>query len=263
MIQKITSAQNSLIKISQKLAHSGQERRKKNKIVLDGIHLVQEIIKTNNTQNIDHLFYSIEGLQNKEIASLIQKVNPKKCVEVPQTLMTKIAPTKTPTGILAIAQKPAPSPLKNEKFIMLLDQIQDPGNLGTIFRTGVSLGVEAFFCATGTVEVWHPKVLRAAQGAHFYTKIFDNFKLETIKTIFDGPVYGLFLDPTAKHIFQTDLKGKIAICLGNEGQGISPEVAQICDKKIYIPMQQNFESLNVGIASGICCAEKMRQEGRV
>lgn len=258
--EKIISLQNPLIKKIQKLGRSTSYRRKEQIVILDGIHLIQEVLNKNLTQNIEQIFYTIKSKKNREILNVIEKIGEKKSVELDENVMKKIATTTTPTGILATYKKPKSPTLNNENFVVLLDHIADPGNMGTILRTATAMGAKALFCSPDCVDIWSPKVLRAAQGAHFYIKIFDNFNLSKIKDHFDGKIFGTFLDETAQDLFQTDLTGKVGFCFGNEGQGISDKSEKICDHKIYIPMQNNFESLNVGIAAGICCGEKMRQE---
>ncbi len=259
--ERITSAQNPLIKKIAKLSRSASFRKKENLVVLDGIHLVQEVIKTKNECNIEQVFYSKKGGRNHEIKKLMPFISDKKWIQIPDNLLMKIAPTKSPSGILTLYTKPKVQVLSDENFIILLDHIADPGNMGTIIRTGVSMGVEAFFCSPDCVDIWGPKVLRAAQGAHLYTKIFERFNLKNIKSHFDGKILGTFLDAKATSLFKTDLTGKIGLCFGNEGAGISDVFEQYGDQKIYIPMKNNFESLNVAIAAAICCAEKRRQEG--
>lgn len=258
--ERITSAQNPLVKKVAKLGRSASFRKKENLVILDGIHLIQEVIKTDHIQSIEQIFYSSKGGRNHEIKKVMTKTPDNKWIGIPDELLIKIAPTKTPSGILTIYKKPKPNKLTNEKFIILLDHISDPGNMGTIIRTGISMGVEAFFCSPDCVDVWGPKVLRAAQGAHLYTKIFEKFNLKNIKDHFDGKIFGTFLDHKATSLYETDLTGKVGLCFGNEGAGISTDFEQYGDQKIYIPMKNNFESLNVGIAVGICCAEKLRQE---
>ncbi len=258
--EKITSVQNPLIKKIEKLGRSNSFRKKENLIILDGIHIIQEVLKTDKTQNIQQIFYTKSSSRNKEISNIIEKIGKKRSIEVGTNVFQKISTTKNPTGIIASYKRPKHPKLKDESFIILLDHISDPGNMGTILRTGVSLGASAFFCSRDCVDIWGSKVIRAAQGAHFYVKIFDNFDLTKIKEIFDGKILGTFLDEKAKSLYETDLTGKIGLCFGNEGSGISNQAEKICDQKIYIPMQNNFESLNVAISTAICCGEKARQE---
>ena len=258
--EKITSVQNPLIKKIEKLGRSNSFRKKESLIILDGIHIIQEVLKTDKTQKIEQIFYTREGLRNKEISNIVEKIGNKRSIEVGTNVFQKISTTTNPTGIIASYKKPKHPVLKDENFIILLDHISDPGNMGTILRTGVSMGAKAFFCSRDCVDIWGSKVVRAAQGAHFYAKIFDNFDLVKIKDVFNGNILGTFLDENAKSLYKTDLTGKVALCFGNEGQGISSPIEKVCDQKIYIPMQNNFESLNVAISAGICCAEKVRQE---
>lgn len=230
--------------------------------ILDGLHVVEEAYNRGKKNNLTEILYTEKSVCNPEIKDFLSSADPKIISRVSETVMLRLASTKTPAGILGVYKIP-PSPKKlnpEAKTILLLDRIADPGNLGTIIRTGVSLGVDAFFCSPGCADAWSPKVLRAAQGAHFYTDIFLKADFTTIKEHFDGTIIGTFLDPDATSLYKTDLSGKVAFVVGNEGAGISPEeFAVYGNKKIHIPMDAEFESLNVALATGIVLAENRRQ----
>ncbi len=259
-MQKITSNSNELIKKIHKYSKSQSERKKDSITILDGLHLLEEIFKVDDSNRLLYIFCTEKALQSLEINNFL-KSNNLEITLVTESIMNKISPTKTPQGILGIYNFPNRSILsKNATTVILLDRIADPGNLGTIIRTGVSMGADAFFCSTGCAQAWSPKVLRASQGAHFYTTIFTEFDLVNIKKVFDGEIFGAFLNLDAKSIYQTKFPKKIGFCFGNEGSGInSLEFDKYGDKKIFIPMSKGFESLNVAIASGICLSERKRQ----
>lgn len=259
-MQKITSNSNELIKKIYKYTKSQSERKKDSIAILDGLHLLEEIFKAGNPNKILYIFCTKKALLSSEINIFLKNKNLKTII-VNESIMNKISPTKTPQGILGVYNFPNSSNLsKNATTIILLDRIADPGNLGTIIRTGVAMGVDAFFCSSGCAQVWSPKVLRASQGAHFYTNIFTDFNLSDIKKIFNGEIFGTFLDSNANSIYKTNFPTKIGLCFGNEGSGINiSEFDKYGDKKLFIPMSKNFESLNVAIASGICLSERKRQ----
>lgn len=254
---KITSKQNYLIKEISKLSKSKKFRDEAHLMVLDGIHLCEELLKQQGT--FKYLFTTSKFKLNPEFKKFSNTEN---IIEIEEVLMQKISPSKTPIGILGIAEKPSIQETNSkitENFILLLENIQDPGNLGTMIRTAVAAGVKAIFCDKNCSDVFSPKVLRAAMGAHFYTKIFENFDLEEIPNLFDGDIVGTILADSSENIFKTKFSTRTAFLFGNEGCGISKDLEKICTKKVIIPMKNNFESLNVSISAGICLFEKLRQ----
>lgn len=254
---KINSAQNPLIKKVAKLSKNSKFRIKENLIILDGIHLCEEILKKNKSFN--HLFITSKFKKN-EAFKKFEKI--KNIIVISETLMQKITPSNSPIGILGVINRPKKQEIKNKishNFILLLENIQDPGNLGTIFRTAVASGVQSIFCDSQCTDLFSSKVMRAGMGAHFYIDIFENFDLKTFPQFFEGKILGTFLETDAKNIFEINLNEPTAFLFGNEGTGISPQLKPICSQKITIPMANNFESLNVSIASGICLFEKFRQ----
>ncbi len=260
-MKKITSNSNELVKKIYKYTKSQTIRGKDSVTILDGLHLIQEVFKAGNPKNLSHVLCTQKSLSSIEFSEFLKnkQIN---LFLVTDEIMKKISPTKTPQGILGVYNFPKnPQNLDiNTKTVTLLDRVSDPGNLGTIIRTGVALGVEAFFLSKGCAQAWSPKVLRASQGAHFYTNIFVDFDLENIKKYFDGEIFGTFLDPQAKSIYNTIFPSKVGFCFGNEGSGINEkEFKKYGKNKIFIPMDKNFESLNVAIASGICLSERKRQ----
>ncbi len=244
-ILKITSAQNATIKKLAKLSQSRKARREANLVVLDGEHLCQEW-----TSEFEYLIFT----------ERVPTFPTKQLIQVPESLMAKIAPTKSPSGLLGVIKKPG---FENEHdqskpgFCLLLESVQDPGNIGTIIRTAAATGVDTIFLNEGCADVWSPKVLRAGMGGHFKLQLVENYDLTQIKQDFDGPLYGTFMN--GENLFATKLPGKCGFIMGNEGAGISENLNKICDQKISIPMHNNVESLNVAMAAGVCMYEHLRQ----
>ncbi len=245
-----------------KYATSAAARLRDGVIVLDGLHLLQEALAHGDKSSFLRIFATTNSGKKSEIDQFLANFQSDQVVTISEKAMTRIAPTKNPQGILAIYQAPtAPTALSPDaNTILLLDRIADPGNMGTIIRTAVAFGVSAIFASPGSADIWSPKVLRAAQGAHFGIDIFAQFNLAEIGEIFDGAIYGTMLDSSAQSLYDTDLTGKVGFCLGNEGSGINPqEFAQYGTDKIYIPISPKCESLNVAITTAICLSEKSRQ----
>ena len=240
-INKVRNGAFSIKKIK-KLGISKKFRDEENLIVLDGIHLTEEWIKQYSISNIQHIIIGREFLEHSEYEKFKDLENQ---IVLPDDLFAKISPTKTPSGILTVALKPdAPSlPLSSSAptKALILDHLQDPGNIGTILRTAVAAGCDAVYlyeCA----DIWSPKSLRAGQGAQFYKQlqIIEAKTPEGIKENFDGTIYGLSLEDKSQNFFEAKRSDSHAFALGNEGQGLCKEIQELCDEFLYIPMQNNF-----------------------
>ena len=141
---------------------------------------------------------------------------------------------------------------------IILDRIQDPGNLGTILRSAVGFGIKQIICSKGTVSAWSPKVLRAGMGAHFQLEIFENEDLKEIIENLKVPTFATSLK-AQKTIYDEDFTVKNAWIFGNEGSGVSEEVLSKVKKRVIIPQIGEIESLNVAMAATVCLSEQSRQ----
>lgn len=172
-----------------------------------------------------------------------------------------IALTKTPDGVSAIAPHPSPPSisLDNLKLGLILEQIQDPGNLGTIIRTAAATGVDCIWLSADSVEFDHPKVLRASVGAWFQVPITVETDLFALIEQFSGQVVATLPD-AEKTYWDLDLKTPTLLLLGNEGAGLSQELTNLADETVKIPLAGNVESLNVAIAAALILYEAQRQQ---
>lgn len=171
---------------------------------------------------------------------------------------------KNPQRVLALFETPAPSTIEtaNSSLVLALDDIQDPGNLGTIIRIADWFGVRQIVCSQGTVDAFSPKVVQATMGAIARVSIYyaqlDSWIKSLVKTI---PVYGTFLN--GKNIYDEPLSENGVIVMGNEGKGISPAVEKCISRRLFIPNYpkgvETSESLNVAVATAITCAEFRRR----
>ena len=245
-ITKITSAQNQTIKKIAKWSTNNKARKADQVIVLDGEHLCQEW-----SGEFEYLIFTDQYSGQKDFPT-------RQSIEVPAGLMTKMAPTKSPSGVLGIIKKPRAEDLR-PNFVLLLESVQDPGNIGTIIRTAAASGVDTIFLNSACADVWSPKVLRAGMGGHFKLNLVEDIDLTTIKAHFDGPLFGTFME--GENLFQTALPEKCGFIMGNEGAGVSDKLKALCDQKINIPMKNEVESLNVAMAAGLCMYEYFRQNG--
>ena len=189
-------------------------------------------------------------------------------IEVTQEELTRASLQKTPQDVLAIFEQPD-YPMNPEvisqSLCLALDDVQDPGNLGTIIRVADWFGIEHIFCSPGTVDVYNPKTIQATMGALARVKLHYCNLPSLIASLGDVPVYGTFLD--GKNIYGEDLGTNGLIVMGNEGKGVSQEVADMVNKRLYIPnyppQRETSESLNVAMATGIVCAEFRRRDANV
>ncbi|RSK28098.1 RNA methyltransferase [Bacillus sp. HMF5848] len=238
----IESLQNPLIKQCKKL-HTKKEREKTDTLLIEGPHLIEEAIA--NNINLLAVIVTDEGLVPSNLHAPLYKV--------PVEIMNHISQTETPQGIAAICDLPEQELQWNKlQKVLLIDAVQDPGNVGTMIRTADAAGVDAVIIGKGTVDVYNDKVVRATQGAIFHVPIFKEDLLEATSHLKENniPVFGTALENAAVYT-EIQPPGSFGLIVGNEGSGVSPDVLQQTSKNLFIPIYGKSESLNVGIATGI------------
>lgn len=237
----IKSLQNNHIKNLIKLKEK-KHRDLNNKYLVEGYHLVEEAIKEN-------LVEEIILLEGEEYYSEI------KTITVDQKIMKKLSDLETIPKIMAVVEK-KDNPLIGSNVI-ILEAIQDPGNLGTIIRSAKAFNVDTIILGKECVDLYNPKVLRATQGMIFHTNILTVKDLKPIITELKDQNYlimGTKVDG-GNDIKKLSFKGKIAIIIGNEGNGMSREISDLCDEFLYIRMHKDCESLNAAVACSILMYE--------
>ena len=250
----IISRDNSLFKQLKKLADSSRERRKLGETLLDGAHLVENYIEVFGEP---HLLIIAEGESTLEVSHLIQQLADVPTVMFPTLMFQELAPVASPTGILALVKTPSIEPLAAPNFVLMLEDIQDPGNLGSMLRTAAAAGVDAVYLSEGCTEAWSPKALRGGQGAQFILPIVERADLVGLASNFEGQVLATTL--RGDSIYQMDLSGPPAIVIGNEGNGLSPSMQKAATHHVTIPIASGVESLNAAAATSICLFERVRQ----
>lgn len=185
-------------------------------------------------------------------------------IEVTQEELTRASLQKTPQEVLAIFGQPTyemQPEVISYHLCLALDDVQDPGNLGTIIRLADWFGIEHIFCSQGTVDVYNPKTIQATMGALARVKLHYCHLPSLIASLRDVPVYGTFLD--GENMYGKTLSAHGLIVMGNEGNGIGEEVAKLVNERLYIPnyppQRETSESLNVAVATAIICAEFRRR----
>lgn len=250
----ITSADNPQFKELKRLASTPRERRKAGQTLLDGMHLLHALAAAGG---MPALVVVREGAQDSaEISACLARFP-----QVPKLLLTPVlfdavAPVETPTGILALLAVAEPE-LHDYGCAVLLENIQDPGNLGSIIRTAAAAGADAVFLSKGCAEAWSPKALRAGMGAHFAIRIHEQQELTEVARRFPT-VLATRLD-AARSLYDSDLRGAVAFLFGNEGAGLSAALSACATQQVTIPMPGKVESLNVAAAVAVCLFERVRQ----
>jgi TrmH family RNA methyltransferase len=164
--------------------------------------------------------------------------------------------------MLAVIPTPRPSFERAADFCLLLEDVQDPGNVGSALRSAAAAGVAQVFLSRGCAFAWSPKVLRAAQGAHFHLEIHEDVDLIAWTRAYAGRV-AVTAAASGQSLYDADLSAPIAIAVGNEGSGISPALESASTMTLSIPMPGRFESLNAAAAAAVCLFECVRQSARV
>lgn len=251
----IQSRDNAFFKQLKRLAESGRERRKTGQTLLDGLHLVEAYEKAFGA--LETLIVAESALAGGEIAAYLEGRN---FVVLVDALMRDLGLVDTPSGLLAVAPMPQRTmAIDLGKDAMLLDGVQDPGNVGTLLRTAAASGVKQVLLAPGCASAWSPKVLRAGQGAHFVLAIHEEADLLTFMADFRGTSAVTCLDG-ATSLYEARWSVPLAWVFGAEGLGVRRELIEAAKLRIRIPMPGAVESLNVGAAAAVCLFEALRRK---
>lgn len=256
----ISSHSNPFYKGLLKLTSSARQRRKVQQTLLEGAHLLQAYHAYAN-QRPQHLLVTEAAMQNREVVELLDKFPDVPLSQLDDSLFTELSELKTPSCILALIDLPRiPIALVQSSFCLLLEDIQDPGNLGSILRSAAAAGCDAVFLSKNCADAWSPKVLRAGMGGHFVLDIYESIDLLAMATSFQGKIFATVVGAKS-NLYDCDLRGKIAFAVGNEGAGLSESLLAMISQHITIPMPGRSESLNVAAATAICLFEAVRQRG--
>lgn len=263
---EIKSASNKIIKEVKSL-NKKKDRFKKKLFFIEGIRIIEDAINSN--ENINYILYSekLFDVQNGE--ELFYNIKNKyETYKIDHNLFKEISDTENPQGILAVVSmknNKIEDMFKDKTFIVILDRLQDPGNMGAIIRSADALGATGIIVSKGSVDVYNPKVLRSTMGSLFHIPIVQmedtkevilNLKNNNIK------ILATTLDE-ARYCYDVNLKEDIAIVIGNEGNGLEQEICNLSDENIIIPMDGKSESLNVAMASSIIMYEVLRQRRNI
>lgn len=260
-MQLISSKDNELVKHIKKLKDK-KYRDESNEYIVEGVKLIEEAVGEN--AKIKKIIVCEDTTRTYEIPTNVRlEIAKYECIYVTDKIFSSITQVTNPQGIMAIIEKNSTNQEidYSQDIIVALDDVQDPGNLGTILRTVDSIGLNQIIVSKETADAFNPKVVRSTMGAIFRIKIIEVEDLkQTIKEIkkhhFKLMVTSL---QTKNSIYDIDFRKKI-IVIGNESNGVSKEIQDMADEKAKIPMLGKTESLNASVAAGIVMYEYVRQK---
>jgi len=254
-MKHIQSRDNPFYKELVKLTSSSRNRNTAGLTLLDGAHLLKAYLDAGNVPR--HVLLNSAALQDDEIDALLIRLASAPITQLDDKLFAQLSELKTTTGILALIDLPQVQ-REPPRFALLLEAIQDPGNLGSILRSAAAAGCDAVFLSAACADAWSPRVLRAAMGGHFCLNIHAQQDLLNIADNFPGKLLATTLQASSS-LYECNLNGNIAFMLGNEGAGLSGELRARATHPVTIPMPGGVESLNVAAAAAICLFEAVRQ----
>lgn len=258
-MKRIDSSANPRYKALRRLVESSRERARSGRSVLDGAHLVDAYLE--HAGQPEQVAVSRAGSQKPEIRALLARMPRTDAILLGDAQFAGLSSMVTPTGIIAVVETPRPELRPREMdACLMLEALQDPGNLGSILRSSAAAGVRHVLLSRESAYAWSPRVLRAGMGAHFALSIHEGVDLAAAAREFDGALVATRVD-AADSIFETDLRGRIALALGNEGAGLSAGLLSAADLVVSIPMPGRAESLNIAAAAAVCLFERVRQRG--
>ena len=256
-MKTVASRDNAGYKAMAKLASSASERRRTGMSVLDGPHLLAAFLDSGRKP--EELMVSRMGLADPEVARLVERSAPARVTLLSDTLFGSLTEHPSPTGVIAsVRTPPARKAPADASLVLLLEDIQDPGNVGTLLRSAAAAGAQSVLLSAKCAFAWSPKVLRSAMGAHFALNIVEGADLVAFLREYRGR--SIALAPRAKaSLYDLDLVAPSAFIVGNEGTGVRPQLLAAASVRAKIPMPGRVESLNAATAGSLCLFEAVRQ----
>jgi TrmH family RNA methyltransferase len=256
---RVTSRQNPRLKDAARLVASSRDRRKAGRCVLEGEHLIGVYLER---VGAPETLIVVEGrLAEGPIKALAARMPAQDVLAVPEAAFCEVSTLPAAVGVVAVVATPRGTLPAPARFHLLLDDLQDPGNVGTILRTAAAAGVEQVLLSKHCAFAWSPKVLRAGQGAHFLTTIVEDVDLVAWATAFRRR--GRVIATVARggdDLYRTTFAPPLALAIGNEGAGLSAALLSAADARITIPMPGGAESLNAAAAAAVVLFEAVRQQ---
>ena len=258
LMPRITSRDNPRLREAARLIGSSRDRRKAGRCVLEGAHVIAAYQARYGPP--ETLIVAESSLPELEVRALRSGVPESRTLVVTESAWGELAQIPASVGALAVVPTPKSEFKCAGDFCLLLEDVQDPGNVGSILRSAAAPGVEQVFLSPRCVFAWSPKVVRAGQGAHFQLEIYEDVDLAAWARSYRGRVVAA-VTTSSESLFGVDLSVPVAIAIGNEGSGLSAELRDAAAARVTIPMPGGFESLNAAAAAAVCLFECVRRRG--
>jgi RNA methyltransferase, TrmH family len=254
-MKHIASRDNPLFKSLRRLASDASVRREDARVLIEGVHLADAFLRAGGTPR--QVVVAEGALARAGVADLLERFEGVDILAFDDALFDAISALPSSGGILLTIDRPTPAVAPRvTRGAVLLDRVQDPGNIGSILRTAAAAGISDVFLSGGCAGAWSPKVVRAAMGAHFVLTLFEDCDLATLAS---DDIPWLATSPHADaSIYALDLGGDVAWLFGHEGQGVDETLMRRA-RGVRIPQPGDVESLNVAASAAICLFEQVRQ----
>lgn len=255
-MKHIASRTNPFYKQLRKLARPGGARQD-GLVWLEGVHLCQEYLQRVGLPR--HAVFDAARLAEPELAALIAGLPPERSLSLEGGLLDQVSEVAAAQGVGFLIDLPQPAlPDRLTETCVLLDGVQDPGNVGSIIRTCAAAGVAQVLLLAGSASAWSPKVLRAGQGAHFALTVFDQVDPSVAAARLALPLVATSLD-AAQNLYRATLPESCAWIFGHEGRGVGADWLRRAQLRVLIPQASGVESLNVAAAVAVCLFEHRRR----
>ncbi|HEX6795542.1 MAG TPA: TrmH family RNA methyltransferase [Casimicrobiaceae bacterium] len=256
---RVESPHNPRLREVARLIASSRDRRKSGRCVLEGVHLI-DVYRT-RIGAPETVVVLDEVRERRDVADLVARVPPSRTLVVSRTLFAQLATLPADVAMLAVVPTPTPANRSPGRFCLLLEDVQDPGNVGTMIRTAAAAGADQVVLSPHSAFAWAPRSLRAGQGAHFLTTLVEAVDLHEWVTAFrdaGGRTFATVVSGAAP-LYTADLRGRVAFVIGSEGSGVTGTLLDVVDERITIPMAPGSESLNAAAAAAVVLFEAVRQ----
>lgn len=258
LMKQITSAHNEQLKHLAKLLSQAKARKEYGQTVLEGVHLLQVYLQ-NGFQPLQ-VYIPESKLNIHEISALRAELPDNLITVVGDAALSKITSLTEAEEVMTLIRIPQQESLPASGDCVVLDKVQDPGNVGTVLRSAAAAGIQQMVLSADSADVWSPKVLRSGMGAHFLLKLFTRVDLSEWRKMYTDKVWATALSEHNNfNLYEMDLQQPAAWVFGNEGSGVGQAMLSAVDGCVKIPMLGATESLNVAMAATVCLFEQMRQ----
>lgn len=258
----ITSVHNPRVQAVRRLQSQAKDRREEQAFVVEGVRLAEEALSAGWSAKLVFFTEQLDERGKAVVDGFVAQGSPAE--QVTDAVMNAVSRTETPQGLLVVLTEQILTLPPTLDFLLILDSVRDPGNLGTVLRTAAAALVHGVLLTPGCVDAWSGKVLRAGMGAHFRLPIQTLAWSEITRLLKTQPAkFKIFLADAAggESYTQADFRSPLALIVGGEAVGAGTEALLLADAKVHIPMPGGSESLNAGIAASILLFEVVRQRG--